>query len=93
MSPDDAEAIREEFREMIETRNRLTIRQDWLGKGVVMRFPVNDKTIEVAHDTLVEIVGLTAPYLDSPSWKVDGWYSTPNPNHRLRSILESFAID
>jgi len=78
---------------MIEVRNRLTIRQDWIGKGIVLRFPVDDELIEIQHDILIEIVRLTARYLESPTWQVDGWYSTGNPNHKLRTILSQFAVD
>lgn len=76
---------------MIETKNRLTIRQEWVGKNVVMRFPVDDVIIEIPHDTLVELVGITAPYLETYSWQVQGAYSTAHPNHRLRSVLRHWA--
>ena len=78
---------------MIEVRNRLTIRQDWIGKGVVLRFPVDDELIEIQHDILIEIIRFAAPYLESPTWQVDGWYSTANPNHQLRTILSQFKAD
>ena len=78
---------------MIETRNRLTIRQDWIGNGVIMRFPIDNAIIEVPHDTLVDIIRMTAPYLDTASWQVDGEYSTAHPNRNLRNILSAFAVD
>ena len=76
---------------MIETKNRLTIRQEWVGKNVVMRFPVDDVIVEMPHDTLVELVRMTAPYLETPSWQVDGWYSTAHPNKMLRTALRHWA--
>ena len=79
---------------MIESKNRLTIRQEWMGKGVVLRFPVDGQTVEIEHDLLIKIIHATnTPYLESSSWQVDGWYSIAHPNHTLRAILSSFAID
>ena len=74
--------------------NRLTIRQEWKGKGVVLKFPVDGKTVEMQHDMLVEIIRVSGrPYLKSPSWPVDGRYSIDPHHHTLRNILSAFALD
>ncbi len=78
---------------MIENKNRLTIRQEWIRKNVVMRFPVDGVIVEIPHDTLVELVRMTAPYLGTPSWRVDGWYSIANPNRMLRIAFKHWAKD
>ena len=76
---------------MIETKNRLTIRQEWIGKNVTMRFPVDGVTVEIPHDTLVELVRMTAPYLKTSSWQVQGSYSIAHPNSTLRLALKHWA--
>ena len=77
---------------MIEIRNRLTIRQDWVGRGIVVRFPAHGRVFEVPHETLIEIIRATAPYLETRSWLASGEYSTAHPNKRLVSQLSAFEI-
>ena len=77
---------------MLEIRNRLTISQEWVGRGVTLRFPAHGKMFEVPHDTLIEIIRATAPYLKTRSWVASGAYSTAHPNKRLVSQLSAFEI-
>ena len=78
---------------MIEARNRLTIRPNWIGKGITTRFSVHGKNYQLPHDKLIEIVRTYAPhYLETRSWLEIGEYSTKNPNRRLIKGLAEWEI-
>lgn len=77
---------------MIERRNRLTIRTEWVGKNVILQFPVDDVTVQIPHDDLITVIGKTAPYLESYSWQSNGGYSTAHPNKLLRTVLKRWAF-
>ena len=73
---------------------RLDIRKRQLGRGIHVVFPDQDGVwYLVPHDALVEIAERNTPWLDSPSWRVNGWYSSRSPSRRLRAALRSFALN
>ena len=73
---------------------RLDIRKRQLGQGVHVVFPDQEGIwYLVPHDQLVGIAEHNTPWLDSPSWRVNGWYSTPSPSRRLRAALSGFALN
>ena len=78
---------------MIETRNRLTISKDWIGKNVKVRFPFDDVMVEIPHDRLVDIVSVSANYLNIYSWQVNGAYSIGHPNATVRRRLKEWIIE
>ena len=73
---------------------RLDIRKRQLGQGVHVVFPDQEGMwYLVPHDELVEISERNTPWLDSPSWRVKGWYSSRSPSRRLRAALHGFALN
>ena len=77
---------------MIVRTNRLFIKREHLGKGVVMVFPCGGSWHVIEHDVLVEIVGTTANYLNTPSWLEHGGYSTGHPNRHVREALQPYRV-
>lgn len=73
---------------------RLDIRKRQLGQGLHIMFPDQDGVwYLVPHDELVRIADHNTPWLDSKSWRVDGWYSSRRPSRRLRTALSGFALN
>ena len=62
------------------------------GRDIWVNFPVRGNWYLVQHDELVKAVGERAPYLDSPSWKLHGGYSTGHPSERLMAGLAGYRI-
>ena len=73
---------------------RLDIRKKQLGSEISIAFPDQGGAwYLVPHDELVEIAGRHTHWLDSPSWREHGWYSSANPSRWLREALQRFALD
>ena len=73
--------------------NRLTIKQEWVGRNVVVQFQCHGITYRVPHDELVRVIGETVNYLNTYSWNSGGAYGTANPSRRLLDKLDGFVID
>ncbi len=85
---DDDNAIR------VRCPGRLHISKRRIGQDIHMVFPDQDGVWYLApHDELVTIVGRTTPWLESPSWRVKGAYSSAAPSHRLRDAIRHFALN
>lgn len=79
---------------IVRCPGRLDIRKRQLGQGLHVVFPDQDGVwYLVPHDQLVSIAGQNTPWLDSPAWRVNGWYSTRSPSRRLRAALSGFALN
>ncbi len=76
----------------IKRITRVTIRRRWIDKGLCLEFPVKGITYRIPHETLVQIVSEETPWLESRSWKVDGWYSSANPSKAMVKRLQPFEI-
>ncbi len=63
-----------------------------LGQGWHLDISVNGMRYLVPHDELVKIAGEVTPWLDSPSWRERGRYSTTRPSRALTNRLRKFAI-
>ena len=73
---------------------RLDIRKRQLGQDLQVAFPDQEGMwYLVPHDELVTIADRNTPWLSSPSWRVNGWYSSANPSRRLRAALHPFALN
>lgn len=73
---------------------RLSIHKKYLGESLHICFPDQDGVWYLApHDELVRIAGDTTPWLDSPSWQDNGWYSSANPSAKMRYRLRPFALN
>ena len=72
--------------------SRVEIRSRLFGEGLNMCFSLSGKWYLLPHDRLVEIAGIATPWLDSKSWKVDGWYSSNSPSRHMMGYLEEYAV-
>lgn len=71
-------------------RSRVYIYKSLVGRGETITFPIDGARYELPHDELVRIIGETTPFLESPSWRERGAYSTPNPSEKLRDALAPY---
>ena len=76
----------------VQLKGRLTIDKKYIGKELLMAFPVNDSWYLVEHDRLVEIVSKTTNWLNSDSWLVHGGYSSKSPNKTLLAGLANAKL-
>ena len=73
---------------------RLDIRKKQIGSEISIAFHDQDGTwYLIPHDELVNIAGQHTPWLNSPSWRESGWYSSANPSRRLREAIRRFSLD
>ena len=72
--------------------SRVTIRKEWIEKGLSLEFPVDGVRYRIPHDTLLTIVSEVTPWLGSRSWKDDGWYSSAKPSKALVKRLQPFVL-
>jgi hypothetical protein len=77
----------------VQLKSRLTIEGKYEGKGLYMTFPIKGTWYLAPHDELVAHVEATTNWLESPSWKKRGWYSTAAPSAALRKRLSPNAIE
>ena len=66
----------------VQLKSRLTIRQDYLDKGLWIVFPVRDDWYLIEHDLLVCIAGECTPCLKNNAWNGEqrecNWKTPPN---------------
>ena len=72
--------------------SRLEIRERLIGEDLYVSFETNGNWYLVPHDHLVEIAGNTTPWLETDSWRLQGWYSSPNPSRIMLDHLADFAL-
>lgn len=73
---------------MVKYTDRLMVKKEWIGRGVVLCFPLRDAMYQVPHDTLIAILEtIDAPYFDTYAWRVDGVYSTGSPGEYVVNAL------
>ena len=89
---------------MIKHVNRLTINRSWIGKGIVLHFPIDDIPhptcqepecsvhelfiVVIPHDDLVGLVREHANYLNTSTWRNAGSYAVDRPNKIIRTHAE-----
>ena len=66
------------------------IRKEFIGTGHVEYFQIDGIAYSVPHDELLSIVEEVTPWLDSPSWKNNGAYSSSSPSKALLARLSKF---
>ena len=76
----------------VQLKGRLMISKEYIGKDLYLCFPHEEDWYLVPHDTLVEIIGATTPWLDSLSWS-KGAYSSARPSQRTLEALADFRIE
>ena len=78
---------------IVRCPGRLSIRKDHMGMNLYLAF--SDQTgawYLVQHDELVKLAKANTPWLDSESWRVNGWYSSASPSRQLREALRTFGL-
>ena len=76
----------------VQLKGRLTISEKYRGKGLHLCFPHNNDWYLVPHDDLLDIVGKTTNWLNSPSWRT-GQYSSRNPSRKTLEALAEFRLE
>ena len=76
----------------IRKTNRVHIFRKYCGQGIKVTFPIGEDWYLLEHDELVRIIGATTPFLESPSWREGGAYSTPHPSKRLKAALDAYRV-
>ena len=71
----------------VQLKSRLTISKKYCDKGLWIAFPYEGYWYVIEHDSLIKKVGVKTPWLDSPSWKDKGGYSSANISQGLLEIL------
>ena len=74
-----------------QLKGRLTISKKYTGKDLYICFRRNDDWYLVPHDDLLDIVGETTNWLNSPSWGT-GQYSSGNPSRKTLEALAEFRV-
>ena len=73
---------------------RPSIQEDHIGLNLYVAFPDQDGIwYLVEHDELVRLVEANTPWLETDSWRLNGWYSSVSPSRQLRAALRKFALN
>ena len=76
----------------VQLKGRLTISKKYTGKDLYICFRHRDDWYLVSHDTLVDIVGVTANWLNTPSWG-KGQYSSTKPSQKTLEALADYRLE
>ena len=76
----------------VQLKTRLVIDKKYLNEDLLLAFPLHGDWYFIEHDKLIDLVGENANYLNTPSWKVGGMYSTENPNENLLAALAEYRL-
>ena len=77
----------------VQLKARINIKRNYMCKDLYLAFPVRDDWYLILHDDLVCIVGENTKWLNSPSWKNKGEYSSGKPSKELLARLANYAIE
>ena len=73
---------------------RLHILKEQIGTDLYIAFPDQGGIwYLIQHDKLVRLAEINTPWMNTESWRVDGWYSSTSPSRRMRSELRTFALN
>jgi hypothetical protein len=76
----------------IQLKGRINIAKKYLNKGLYVAFPSKDFWYLIEHDKLVEIVGKTTNWLNTPSWIKSGHYHSAGPGKELLEQLKDYRL-
>ncbi|HPD56579.1 MAG TPA: hypothetical protein P5294_01420 [Smithellaceae bacterium] len=76
----------------VQLKGRVNIDKKYLGKGLYVAFPVNGFWYLVEHDMLVEIIGKTTNWLNTPSWIQSNHYHSAAPSRELLEHLSKYRL-
>ncbi len=78
----------------VQLKGRLTIRQDYWNKDLIICFPHKEDWYFVPHNKLLEIIWQVAPHwLESKSWQVGKReYHSGRPSRDLLAALTDFKL-
>jgi hypothetical protein len=71
----------------VQLKSRVTIGRKYCKKDIWIAFPHKKDWYLIEHDRLVGKIGEHTKWLDSPSWKDKGGYSSTNINQKLLASL------
>ena len=77
----------------VQLKAHINIKRNYMCKDLYLAFPVRDDWYLILHDDLVCIVGENTKWLNSPSWKNKGEYSSGKPSKELLARLANYAIE
>ena len=77
----------------VQLKARINIKRNYMCKDLYLAFPVRDDWYLILHDDLVCIVGENTKWLNSPSWKNKGEYSSGKPSKELLARLANYALE
>lgn len=75
----------------VQLKSRISIYQKYVEKGLHMAFPARGNWYLVEHDVLVELVRESTNWLETSSWRNDG-YSSPHGNIALIEALTPYKL-
>lgn len=77
----------------VQLKGRITINRKYVGKDIHMAFPADGSWYLVPHDALMDLVGRTTNWLNTPSWLVEGHYSAARPGDVLGASLAPYRLE
>jgi hypothetical protein len=76
----------------VQLKGRLTIDKKYRNKGLHIAFPLVGHWCVVGHDQLINIVGETTSWLNTPSWELKDQYHSAKPSKKLVAMLKPYML-
>ena len=76
----------------VQLKGRISIYKKYSSKNLYIAFPINKEWYLIGHEDLIEKVRENTNWLNTPSWKEKGGYSSCNPNQKLLNSLIDFKL-
>ena len=78
----------------VQLKGRISIYQKYLGKDIYMTWPdkKSNSFYLIPHAKLIEIIGETTNWLETPSWLEEGGYSAGGPSKKTELALAPYLL-
>jgi len=76
----------------VQLKARPTIEKKYVGNGLCIAFPIKGTWYLIEHDVFVRLVEKHSNWMNTPSWKDKGGYSSDAPNSTLLGHLDEYAL-
>jgi hypothetical protein len=76
----------------VQLKGRFSIYKKYIGKDIYICFPYKKSFYMIPHDKMVEIVEKKTIWLDSSSWKENGFYHSHRPSRELVEEIEKYKL-
>ncbi len=70
--------------------NGVSIWEQLIGKNVTLVMSIYGSNYRIEHDILVEWISQNKPYLNTVSWKRDGYYFRGKPSAAMMEFLRAY---